>query len=186
MCVWGGAKPTLLNLFPLTLCSQDFEMLRFYLPILSLMSRRPTMSHVVGWVLDGCKRWLKCNFPEIWPPRVKTASSEWRTACIAVLIAFLSCKVCKGTSLGDGALRVTGPWRGSPCAWTCVPMKEATRSCPFLLLCKDSMETAPTIQKAFTSYWICQHLDFGLPSLCNSEKCVSVIILLQPDYRLLW
>lgn len=66
MCVWwGGAKPTLLNLFPLTLCSQDFEMLHFYLPILLLISQRPTMSHVVGSVLDECKRRLKCNFPEI-------------------------------------------------------------------------------------------------------------------------
>lgn len=64
-------------------------------------------------------------------------------------------------------------------------MKEATRSCPFLSLCEDSMETAPTIQKAFTSYSIHQHLDFGLPSLCNSEEYVSVIILLHPDYRVL-
>lgn len=81
----GPAKPTLVNLFPLTLCSQDFEMISFYLPILLLISQRPTMSHVVGLILDECKRWLKYNFPEIWPPHVKTASSEWWIACIAVL-----------------------------------------------------------------------------------------------------
>lgn len=132
VCVCGGgAKPTLLNLFPLTLCSQDFEMLRFYLPILSLISRRPTMSHVVGSVLEGCKRRLKCNFPEIWPPCVKTASSEWRTACIAVLKscpANLQRDILRRWSLG-------GDWamKGKPLYLEVCPHERGHKELPFPL-----------------------------------------------------